>query len=352
MATQHPGLRKIGDYWHYELKVNGLRQHGSTKAKDLATARMVLEERRKDILRHQCGIVKVPTLATLVKQWLKQHASVHSAKHCGQVERFCRIWILPSLGTKKIDQIRTEDVVAIRTKLIQAGKSPVTVNEALKILKLVCRYAVRLGYLHALPFHAPFLKVQRRPRPTVPALRLQEFLGAVDLTARNPQVGVIIRVMLGLGLREAEALGMRWEWFDPDRRTYTVGRSKNKNARILPVPDWLWSAIYVMPQAISEWVFPAIDGKPHRPQFTKKALERVCLRLGLGHITQHRLRATFASLHAQAGTPITEIQGMLGHKNVATTMIYVETSLDAKRRSQDALSERLGFTTGAPAKAV
>ena len=32
---------------------------------------------------------------------------------------------------------------------------------------------------------------------------------------------------------------------------------------------------------------------------------------------------------------------MLGHKNVQTTMMYVETSLDAKRRAQDALSQKL-----------
>jgi hypothetical protein len=34
---------------------------------------------------------------------------------------------------------------------------------------------------------------------------------------------------------------------------------------------------------------------------------------------------------------------MLGHKNIATTMIYVETSLDAKRKAQDTLSQKLGL---------
>ena len=136
---------------------------------------------------------------------------------------------------------------------------------------------------------------------------------------------------------------MRWEWFDPENRTYVVGRSKGKEARVLPAPDWLWNAIHAMPKTISEWVFPAEDGKPHRAQFTKKALQKVCKELGLGNITAHRLRASFASLHAEAGTPITEIQGMLGHKNIATTMIYVETSQDSMRRSQDALGQKLGL---------
>jgi len=48
-------------------------------------------------------------------------------------------------------------------------------------------------------------------------------------------------------------------------------------------------------------------------------------------------------LHAEAGTPVPEIQGMLGHKNIATTMIYVETNLEAKRRSEDMLSKELGL---------
>jgi integrase len=76
-------------------------------------------------------------------------------------------------------------------------------------------------------------------------------------------------------------------------------------------------------------------GHAHQPAGHKE--------LGLGNVTQHRLRATFASLHAEAGTPVPEIQQMLGHKNIATTMIYVETSLEAKRKAQDNLGKRLGL---------
>lgn len=341
MATQHPGLKRIGEYWHFSLKVNGQRLHGSTRAKDLATAKRVMEERRKELLLNQCGAPKIPTLAALVERWLKTHKAVHSRKHWTDVECVSRNWLLPSMGTKRVDHIRTADVAALRSRMLEAGRSPVTVNDALKILKLLCRYAVTLGSLRELPFRVEFLRVQKKPRPTVPALKLSDFLSAVDKAARNPHVAVILRVMVGLGLRESEALGMRWEWFDMNQRTYVVGKAKGKEARVLPVPDWLWNAIHAMPKALSEWVFPAEDGKPHRSQFCKKALQRVCVSLGLGHVTQHRLRATFATLHAEAGTPITEIQGMLGHKNITTTMIYVETSLDAKRKAQDTLSQKL-----------
>jgi len=137
---------------------------------------------------------------------------------------------------------------------------------------------------------------------------------------------------------------MRWEWFSPDQRTYTVGKAKGKEARVLPIPTWLWTSIHSMLKTtLSAWVFPALDGKPHRNNFLHKPLTNASTKLGLGNLTQHRLRATFATLHAQACTPITEIQGMLGHKCITTTMIYIETSLEAKRKAQDALSQKLGL---------
>ena len=120
-------------------------------------------------------------------------------------------------------------------------------------------------------------------------------------------------------------------------------KAKGKEARVLPVPDWLWGKLWVFPRPSLEWVFPATDGVPHRSGYLRKPLARLCKALGLGNVTQHRLRASFATLHAEAGTTITEIQGMLGHKNIQTTMLYVEQSLDVKRNAQFTLSQRLGL---------
>ena len=185
MAIQHAGLKKVGEYWHYALTINGQRLHGSTRSKDLATAKKILEERRKDALLNQIGVHKVPTLSDLVKQWLQNHKGVHSRKHWVDVESVSRNWLLPSLGTKKIDHISTEDVSRIRSRMLEAGRSPGTVNDALKILKLLCRYAVHLDTIKEISFRIEFLKVQRKPRATVSAPKVQEFLAAVETAAQN-----------------------------------------------------------------------------------------------------------------------------------------------------------------------
>jgi len=343
MASNHSGLSKVGEFWHYSLKVNGERLHGSTKAKDLPTARRVLEEKRRQLLEGQCGKGKVPFLSDVRKEWLEVNRAVHSPKHWQDVESVTRNWILPDLGSRRVDKVTTGDVQALRTKMLEAGRSPVTSNDMLKILKLLLNFAVKRGHLKQISAQFEFQRVQKKPRPTLSYPNVKTFLDAVDAEARNPHVRVMLRVMVGLGLRESEALGMRWEWFDPQGFNYTVGKAKGKEARVLPVPAWLWASIHSMPKMTSPWVFPAEDGKPHRAQFCRKTLQRVCVKLGLGNLTQHRLRATFATLHAGSGTPITEIQGMLGHKNIQTTMIYVEQSLETKRRAQDNLSHQLGL---------
>ena len=51
----------------------------------------------------------------------------------------------------------------------------------------------------------------------------------------------------------------------------------------------------------------------------------------------------FASFALKKGVDLYTLSKLLGHKNIATTMIYVETSLEAKRRAQDALGQKLGL---------
>lgn len=177
----------------------------------------------------------------------------------------------------------------------------------------------------------------------IPLGRVLEFFQAVDAGTRNPHVGTLVRVMVGLGLREGEALHLRWEHFNPDQRTYTVWRSKNGETRVIPVPEWLWIHLNRSPGVLSGWVCPAGDGNPHRTQFLSKALRRASAQLGLGNITSHRLRSTYATLLATLNTPLTDIQADLGHGDISQTAEYVQPALDGRRQAQERLARVLGL---------
>jgi hypothetical protein len=102
MANQHPNLERKGQFWHYKLQVNGRRAHGSTRATDLATAKKILEERRRELLEGQLTTKqpKAITLAVLLQEWLTCHKPTHSEKHCRGVESITRIWLIPKIGQK------------------------------------------------------------------------------------------------------------------------------------------------------------------------------------------------------------------------------------------------------------
>jgi len=92
---------------------------------------------------------------------------------------------------------------------------------------------------------------------------------------RNANVRGIVRLMLGLGLREQEALEARWEWVDLHRMTYTPGKTKGKEAVAIPLPKWLVAYLKKIPEhPASGYLFLAEDDQPHRKGYTRKAIER------------------------------------------------------------------------------
>jgi integrase len=170
-------------YYHYCIRLNGQQYKGSTRATDLATARTVLEQRRRQIVQEGCGIRQIPTLAQLRDEWLRIHKAVHSKKHWRDVETVSRLWIIPSIGTRRIDRITPGDALLLRSHMLEAGRSPVTVNDMLKILKLIGNFAVKQGYIKQLPFRVQFLRVQKKPRPILASTNAQAFLALVDQSA-------------------------------------------------------------------------------------------------------------------------------------------------------------------------
>jgi integrase len=338
------GLRRVGDIYHYCFRVHGKQFKGSTRARDLPTAKKAVEGLRQQAILGKPLVSQSITFEALVQKWMTAHRASASPKHLQSVEVMTRVWLMEHWGRLPINKITTYEVMERRTAMLDAGKAEASVNHLLRVIKLLLNFAVQCGDLDCRKAQIKQLRIQQKPRPTLPAHRVQEFLKTVDQVARGHHAPLMIRVMLGMGLRESEVLGMRWAWFNKEDRSYKICKTKGKEIRTIPVPEWLWNAIDQMPKpTLSQLVFPGEDGKPHQPHYCRKVLNAVAKQMDLGRLTQHRLRATFASLHAEAGTPLPEIQGMLGHKDISTTMIYVEQSLESKRKAQDMLSQKLGL---------
>ena len=333
---------------YYKFKFKGEDYNGSTDTNVDAEAVAHLEALKTDLRRQfKQGAhtrLSLPSLSKIHSDWLDLAKTQFSANHRKSFDSYWRLHIEPALGALPLDKITTDLVEKCRSAYLEKGGTSGGANSLVKALNTLYGFAIRRKILLVRPYDVSKLRVQRIPRPVLPAQAVQKFLAEID-RSRNPNVRGIIRLMLGLGLRENEALNARWEHLDLRRKTYQPPKTRGGKAPVLAIPIWL--AVYlakVRPKGATEgWMFPSENGEPHRVGYSRKPIDRGGQKVGLVKLTPHRLRATFATLHVEAKTPLPKIQQMLGHSEITTTMRYVEDSTAGLRDAMAKVARAMGL---------
>ncbi len=333
-------LIKVGKVWHYRFQVDGVRVQRSTRESVKSRADAIASKVYEDTKVWARGKSPVPTLRDLCWQWIDVNASVVSKRHTSSVKTFARLHLY-DLADLPIDKITTAAVEKARNAHL-IDHEPSSVNQWLAYLKLVMNWAVKREVIPMLPWRVRMLKVQRKPRVILPATSTKQWLHELDNAATTPSVGLAVRLMLALGLRASEAASARWEWIDWERRTYTPGITKGREADPVPMPDWLLEILHEK-RCHSGLIAPDDDGAMLREGFARDAMRQANKAIGLGRLTPHRLRGTFATMLSEAGVPIQTIQRVLRHKDPMTTMKYLEKNLDLAVTGQQRIAEKIGM---------
>jgi len=337
---------KVGKVYHYRFQVKPFaRVQRSTRDTDRKRADVVARKAYDAAVVRSNGGQPLPTLAELAADWMTVHGPVVSAAHLGSVDVVARRHLY-DLGDVRIDQLDTLRIETARNRHLTTHQ-PSSVNHWLRILKLIVKWSVKRKMLPALPWDVPMIKLQKKPRKTLPTITTADWLAAVNaVTHRDPGVALCIRLMYGLGLRESEAGGARWEWLDWARRTYTPGETKGREAVALDVPDWLMDDL--APLRKDEGLMaPRIQGTrkgKRRPRnFSYTAIRKANLMCRTPGITPHRLRGTFATVLMETGAPLHEVQETLRHKSPLTTMGYLEKHRGNVKKAQGKMAEATGL---------
>lgn len=90
----------------------------------------------------------------------------------------------------------------------------------------------------------------------------------------------------------------------------------------------------------NEYIFVAVDktkGKHQRLKISgvEIAIRRLGRECGFENIHPHRFRRTAATTALRKGMPIEQVQLMLGHEQIDTTMIYAKTDTKNVKYSHD-----------------
>ena len=169
-------------------------------------------------------------------------------------------------------------------------------------------------------------------------------------TPKERRNRAMIAVLIGCGLRRAEAAALKLEDVQLREEHWVIAdlNGKGGHIRTVPMPDWV-------KRAIDEWTAPAEltsgplfcainkAGRTWGNGFTPKVIWSIvregAASCGLTGLAPHDLRRTCARLCHQAGGELEQIQFLLGHVSIETTERY----LGCKQRFQNAVNDAIGL---------
>jgi integrase len=154
---------------------------------------------------------------------------------------------------------------------------------------------------------------------------------AADFPGRNPRHVAarqtnqdLLVVLLHLGARISEAEMLRWADVDFEQNTIYVRRLKRGNPCLLLMTTKLRAVMERRFEArTDEWVFSEKARHVTNTSWLDRAIERAGIDESNGKITSHTFRHSAATRLLRAGMDIVEVQKFMGHKNIASTLVYL-----------------------------
>jgi len=377
-----------GKTWHYCVKWRGKARKGDTKCSSRTAAVKWLELEKAKWAReeHHAPETAVPTLREAWEVWDEKKASSVSKSHRrymkGVVHQHTHEWLDKPLtalngsaiGTLKDRYMGSSGKGYRKPTNAEDGKqapehtkrkhSEGGWNKVLVQLRALVGFAIQEGWITERTFSAKgqWLKPSAPSAGFLWPEQVQAFLAEIDTIRKCrkgdlfPHPGIFIRLFLGAGLREGEALNLEWDrvvWRQnviiiADART-TDWRPKDRDKREIEMPEWLhdyllkWWAFCGHPS--EGLLMESRKGGALRESAAKKAVARGAKTLKITGLHPHSLRATFATTMWECGATLDEIAEMLGHEDPDTTLKhYIRRRPKGQTENQAKAAEAMGFT--------
>lgn len=305
----------------------------------LAEARAWRSEAQTAIRR---GTLRAPSQMTLLEvaeAWLEGARAGSIRNRSGDrykpsvirsYETSLRLRVLPELGTRKFSEIRRRDVQNVADRLLGQGLDPSTIRNTLMPLRAIYRRALARGDVAVNPTRGLELPAVRGKRDRIASPDEAEAL----LAALPERDRALWATALYAGLRRGELQALAWEDVDLANGVIRVERAwdvqegpiepKSRAARRkVPIPailrDYLVEHRHGQPGALGH-VFGRPDGHAFDGPTVDTRAKAAWHRAGLGPITLHEARHTFASLMIAAGVNAKALATYMGHASVTITL--------------------------------
>jgi integrase len=335
-------LKRVGGVYHWRKTVEGHAFFKSTKTGDLKLAEQMAAMWEAEAIKEVVLKGTKPVLLhSVIKAFLD--ARKGTGGHANAQVHLKHFLALPNLRMGDISLAQLQSVVALRR---EAGASHNTLVVTVSYWNAVVRFAAEQNWSTAvrLPRLYP-VKTRLRCLTTEEEVAL---FAAIDPhapypgkcsrsdKARQDNTDLLIG-LLHTGARYREIARMTWSQVSLDERKLRIHRQKSGIDSTLIMSDQLHAMLLRRRQeSVDQWVFPTKRRHNNNYAWLRAALARIGLDDAAGRITLHTTRHTFASRMLSSGMSLVEVQGLLGHKNIQSTMVYshVETGAVAEKAAR------------------
>jgi integrase len=310
------------------------------------------------------------TVGEFLDQWLTDvvRPNVRPWTYAGY-EVHVRLHLKPTLGRIQLDRLTPLHVHQLLNRKIASGLKPKSVRYIRGTLSTALNQAVRWGLISrnaASLVDGPRVE-QYEIQPFTP-LEARAFLAVL----KGDRLEALYSVALTMGLRQGEALGLRWQDVDLglgylrvskqlqriDGTPQLVEPKTRRSRRTIAMPAAIVAALKEHQErqeaeirlAGERWtetglVFVNPQGKPIDPTRISKQFHTHLARAGLAQRRFHDLRHSCATLLLVQGVSPRVVMDVLGHSQIGLTMntyshVIPELRREAASRMDDLLNER------------
>jgi len=331
--------RKDSPYWWVKLTHDGRSVSESTGTASKRQAQEYHDKRKAELWEQtRLGVKPRRMWDEAVLKYLGE-ADERGAKTMKSRLR----WMHPHLEGIELQTINREAVELLIQAGQKEGASNATINRRTQLLRAILRKAMtEWEWIDKVPR----FRMLKEPKGLTRFLTLPE---ATRLLMELPEhLHAMMRFAIATGLRQGNVKRLRWARVDLERRMAWVDAEDAEAGRSIPVPlnaEALRVLAWQRGQH-SEFVF-AYKGEPIT-QVNTKAWRGALQRAGIQNFRWHDLRHTFASWHAQNGTPINVLQELGGWKSSEMVQRYAHFGMEHLRHHADRFAEQAQLLSLSP----
>ena len=272
-------------------------------------------------------------------------------------------------------QVNRDAIMSFLLYLKERGYAPTTVARKQAAIKSFFKFLVSKGVVQANPgenLASPH--VDRATPQTITSSEADRLITQLATPSKSPEAlrdQAMMNLMFATGLRVGEIVALNVGDINLGAGVVTIeGRGKTGKSRLVPInsPDTV-SRVREYLEKERPSLTASDEGKGlavrdrealflnHRGQrLTRQGfwliLKRYAKLAGLGEVSPHTLRHTFAAQRLKSGADMRDLQKVLGHASISTTQVYARMGQRGERSQREERNPKPGASLRRQRKAT